>query len=322
MSLTLAGDRPPSTSSRRPKNGRQLVGRAAARRRRRAESAVGWSFVAPASFIVLGLSLFPAAWAFLLSRQKWNGFAPARDAGWDNYSRMTQDPDLLGAVQHTLLFTALFVPSSIFIGMLLAVALNRPIRFVGFYRTCIFVPFVASAAATGILGTYVFNPQFGVANNILRVLHIPAQGFLEDPRQAMVIIALMSLWQQLAFTVVVYLAALQDIPQDLVEAATVDGASGRQVFRYIVIPELVPVTVFATIWQTITALQIFDLVFISTKGGPLDSTQTVVYYLWDLAFRQLRFGYGSAVAYGLFAVTLLITLGMIAYSRRAKFEAF
>ncbi|WP_279579010.1 carbohydrate ABC transporter permease [Fodinicola feengrottensis] len=202
-------------------------------------------------------------------------------------------------------------------------ALNRPIRFVGFYRTCIFVPFVASAVATGILGNYVFNPQFGVANNILRVLGLPAQGLLESQQQAMIVIAVMALWQQLGFTVVVYLAALQDMPADLVEAARVDGASAPRIFRHIVLPQLAPVTVFTTIWQTITALQLFDLVFVTTKGGPLGSTETVVYYLWDQAFRGgLRFGYGSAVAYGLFAVTMLITIGMVVYSRRAKVEAF
>ncbi|GAA1666013.1 sugar ABC transporter permease [Fodinicola feengrottensis] len=299
----------PSRASRRP---RRAVGRLG----------VGLSFTGPGTLIVVGLSIFPAIWAFFLSREKWNGFTPATDIGWLNYQRMASDPDLAAAVDHTLLFTALFVPASILLGLLLAVALNRPIRFVGFYRTCIFVPFVASAVATGILGNYVFNPQFGVANNILRVLGLPAQGLLESQQQAMIVIAVMALWQQLGFTVVVYLAALQDMPADLVEAARVDGASAPRIFRHIVLPQLAPVTVFTTIWQTITALQLFDLVFVTTKGGPLGSTETVVYYLWDQAFRGLRFGYGSAVAYGLFAVTMLITIGMVVYSRRAKVEAF
>jgi multiple sugar transport system permease protein len=283
---------------------------------------VGWSFIGPGAFVVLGLSVFPAVWAFFLSREKWNGFSEPKNVGWANYQRMVDDPDLVAAVKHTLLYTALFVPASVIGGMFLAVALNRQIRFVGFYRTCIFVPFVASAAATGILGTYVFNPQFGVANNLLRVAHLPEQGFLEDRHQALVIIAVMSLWAELGFTVVVYLAALQDIPKDLIEAARCDGASGWRVFRHIVLPELAPVTVFVTIWQTITAIQLFDLVYVTTRGGPLGSTETVVYYLWDQAFRGLRFGYGSAVAYGLFAVTMLITIAMVVYSRRAKFEAF
>ena len=283
---------------------------------------VGLSFTAPGTLIVLGLSIFPAIWAFFLSQQKWNGFSAPTDVGWANYEHMAQDSTLGEAVKHTLLFTVLFVPASILFGLLLAVALNRKIRFIGFYRTCIFVPFVVSAAATGILGSYLFNPQFGVANNVLRVLGLPEQGFLESQHQAMLIIAILALWQQLGFTVVVYLAALQDIPADLVEAARVDGASSFRVFWHIVVPQLAPVTVFTTIWQTITALQLFDLVFVTTKGGPLGATQPVVYYLWDQAFRGLKFGYGSAVAYGLFAVTILITVGLVVYSRRAKVQAF
>lgn len=291
-------------------------------RRQLAAAVTGWGFVGPATIVVLGLSVFPAVWAFFLSREHWNGFSDPVGVGWDNYRTMAQDPDLADAVKHTMLFTGLFVPTSIVGGMLLAVALNQQVRFAAFYRTCVFVPFVASAAATGILFGFVFNPQFGAANNLLRVLHIPQQGFLESQNQAMLVIAVMALWQQLGFTVVVYLAALQDIPRDLIEAARTDGANGWQVFRHITLPQLAPVTVFATVWQTITALQLFDLVFTTTRGGPLGSTQTVVYYLWEQAFRKLDFGYGSAVAYGLFAVTMLLTLIMVVYSRRAKFEAF
>lgn len=297
-------------------------GRSASRSGALARAATGWSFTGPSFVIITGLTLFPAVWAFFLSRRDWNGFTDAQPVGWANYKSLSTDPALADAVQHTVLFTLLFVPGSVLLGVLLAVALNRDIRFIGLYRTCIFVPFVASAAATGILGNFVFNPEFGLANNLLRVLHLPQQEFLESPGQAMAVIALMSLWQQLGFTVVIYLAALQDIPRDLVEAATVDGASPVRIFWHVVMPQLTPVTVFVTVWQTITALQLFDLVYTTTRGGPVNSTQTIVYYIYELAFQELQFGYGSAVAYGLFVVTILITLGMVVYARRTKLEAF
>jgi multiple sugar transport system permease protein len=284
--------------------------------------ATGWGFAGPATAIVLGLSIFPAAWAFLISRQRWNGIAPPQAIGWRNYERMAGDIDLLAAVRHTLLFTGLFVPTSILLGIVIAVALNRRIRLIAFYRTCIFVPFVASAAATGILATFVFNPQFGAANDLLRRLGLPQQLFLENPKQAMLVICLIALWGQVGFTVVVYLAALQDIPRDLVEAALVDGANPVRVFRHVTLPQLGPVTVFTAVWQTITGLQLFDLVYTTTRGGPLNATQTIVYYVYKQAFQTQRYGYGSAVAYGLFVVTILITLGMIWYSRRARIEAF
>jgi multiple sugar transport system permease protein len=132
----------------------------------------------------------------------------------------------------------------------------------------------------------------------------------------------MSLWGQAAFTTVIYLAALQDVPSELLEAARIDGANRWQSFWHVSWPQLAPVTVFSTIWQTIGAIQLFDLVYTTTRGGPLDATKTIVYYLWDKAFHTLQFGYGSAVAYVLFAVTLLITIGVVIYARYAKVEAF
>ncbi len=295
---------------------------AAARRRSLRETLEGWAFVGPAMVIVLGLSIFPAGWAFVLSLQKWDGFSEPTFVGGDNYAKLMSDSDLFDAVVHTGLYTLLFVPMSLLAGLFLAVALNRKIRFIGIYRTAIFVPFVASAAATGILSTYLFNPQFGLVNNVLRTIGLPEQGWLEDRGQAMIVIAIMSLWGQAAFTTVIYLAALQDVPPELLEAARIDGASRWQSFWTVTWPQLAPVTVFVTIWQTIGAIQLFDLVFTTTRGGPLDSTKTIVYYLWERAFKSLQFGYGSAVAYGLFAVTLLVTIVVVLYARRAKIEAF
>lgn len=282
----------------------------------------GWTFVGPASLIVVGLSIFPAVWAFILSLQEWDGFSEPTFIGGDNYARLVADPEFLDSIMHTLFYTILFVPSSVLAGLFLAVALNRRIRFIGIYRTAIFVPFVASAAATGILTTYLFSPQFGVVNNVLRTIGLPAQEWLEDPSQAMIVIAIMSLWGQAAFTTVIYLAALQDIPADLIEAARIDGANRWQTFWRVVWPQLAPVTVFVTIWQMIEAIKLFDLVFTTTKGGPLDATKTIVYFVWERAFRGLEFGYGSAAAYVLFALTLLITLAVVVYSRRGDKEAF
>jgi multiple sugar transport system permease protein len=278
--------------------------------------------VSPAVLIVLGLSIFPAVWAFLLSLQKWNGFSDPETIGLSNYSRMITDAQLGDAVTHTLLYTVLFVPTSVLLGVALAVLLNRKLFLIGFYRTAIFLPFVCSAAATGILTTYLFNPQFGLANTVLRALHLPQQAWLEDPSQAMVVITIMSLWGQAAFTTVIYLAALQDIPAELIEAARIDGANRWQAFWHVTFPQLAPVTVFVTIWQAIGAIQLFDLVYTTTRGGPLNATETIVYYLWDKAFKGFEFGYASAVAYGLFAVTLLSTGAVMLLSRRSKAQAF
>lgn len=320
--MTTMTETPPSARADDPVRGSSPGVPAGARKRRGLSDLTGWAFVAPAMIVILGLSIFPAVWAFVLSLQKWNGFAPPKFVGADNYARLMTDQEFWDAVAHTGVYVFLFVPASVLTGLFLAVALNRNIALIGLYRTAIFVPFVASAAATGILSTYLFSPQFGLVNNVLRAVGLPAQKWLEDPQQAMLVIAIMSLWGQAAFTTVIYLAALQDIPNDLLEAARIDGANRWQTFWRIVWPELGPVTVFVTIWQVIGALQLFDLVYTTTRGGPVDSTKTIVYFLWEKAFKALDFGYGSAAAYVLFAVTLLITIGVVLYARRRNVEAF
>lgn len=287
---------------------------------RRSEALTGLGFVAPAVLVIVGLGFFPAAWAGLLALQKWNGFSEPRYVGADNFTKMGSDSTLLSAVGHTVLYTALFVPTSVLGGLLLAVALNRSVRFIGLYRTAIFVPFIASAAVTGLVSNYVFNPEVGVINNALRVVGLPQQGWLEDSNQALAVIVVMSLWGQLGFVTVVYLAALQDVDRSVLEAAQVDGANAFACFRHVTVPAVRPVTVFVVVWQTIQSIQLFDLVYTTTRGGPIDATTTLVYYLWQQAFRQLNFGYGSAIACVLFIVTMALTLVLVALSKRRGSE--
>lgn len=302
---------------------RRSAGPSTSRRRRTvAENLTAWVFVGPAVAIIALLSVFPAVWSVVISTQKWDGITPPTQTGASNYTDLITDPEFFQAVAHTLLFSALYVPASILGGVLLAVALNRKIRLIGFYRTAIFVPFVASAAATGILANFVFDKRAGVVNNIFNMLGLPRQGFLEDPDQAMLVICLIALWGGLGFNVVIYLAALQGIPPELTEAAQLDGATSRQIFWHVTMPELGPVTVFTAVWQTISALQLFDIVFTTTRGGPIGATETIVYFVYHQAFELAQYGYGSAAAIVLFVTTMVITLLMMLYSKKKKLEAF
>ncbi|MFG6197977.1 carbohydrate ABC transporter permease [Nonomuraea sp. JJY05] len=278
-----------------------------ARRSRLAPQLTGWGFVFPATLVIVGLSLFPAVWALLLSLRDGDLLTGGDYVGLANYRDMFGDAELAAAAGHTLLYTVLFVPGSVVLGLALALALNLKIRLIGFYRTCFFVPYVVSAAATGILSNFVFDPDFGIVNAGLKALGLPAMGFLQDPDQAMLTLVAISLWGGVGMPAVVYLAALQDIPRMLIEAARVDGGAGRHVLRHVVLPQLRPATVFLLIWQTITALQLFDLVYTTTKGQPLDSTTTIVFYLYRQAFQLFHSGYGTAIAYVLFIVTLAVS---------------
>ncbi|GGT29396.1 carbohydrate ABC transporter permease [Nonomuraea spiralis] len=286
-----------------------LAGRGARRagRRRLLPELTGWGFVLPATVVIVGLSLFPAAWALLLSLRDGDLLTGGDYVGLQNYRDLLGDADLRAAAGHTLVYTVLFVPGSVVLGLGLALALNLKIRLIGFYRTCFFVPYVVSAAATGILANFVFDPDFGIVNAGLKALGLPAMGFLQDLDQAMLTLVLISLWGGVGMPAVVYLAALQDIPRELTEAARVDGGAQRHVLRHVVLPQLRPATVFLLIWQTITALQLFDLVYTTTKGQPLDSTTVIVFYLYRQAFQLFHSGYGAAIAYVLFAVTLAVS---------------
>lgn len=192
------------------------------------------------------------------------------------------------------------------LGLALALALNRRIKLVGLYRTLIFVPFVISATAQGVLFSFILDPQFGAANSLLHKLGIPAQGFLTDPGQALYVLVAISLWSGTGFCLVVYLAALQDVPPSLIEAAKLDGAGRFHLLRHVVLPALTPVNVFLVLWQLIESLQVFDLVYVTTKGGPLGSTTVVVYFIWQQAFQNFTAGYGAAAAYVLAVVLFVI----------------
>lgn len=289
--------------------------RRAARRRGRRETATAWAFIGPAVVVILGLSIVPVVWSLLLSFRADDLVTPGRWVGLDNYRALAQDPNFRTAVGNTLLYAALYVPLSLFGGLMLALALNRRIRFIGLYRTLVFVPFVVSATAQGVLFSFILDPEFGVANSLLHKLGLSPQGFLTDPDQAIYLLVLISLWSGVGFCVVVYLAALQDVPPELVEAARIDGAGRVRVLRHIVLPTLTPVTVFLLLWQLITALQVFDLIYVTTKGGPLGSTGVVVYFVWQQAFQTFTAGYGAAAAYVL-AVALLVAGGALRLLRR------
>lgn len=284
----------------------------------RREAGTAWLFISPAVLIILGLSIVPVVWSLLLSFQANDLVTPSRWVGLDNYSALAQDPKFGQAVRNTLVYTALYVPLSIVLGLALALVLNQRIRLVGLYRTLMFVPFVVSATAQGVLFSFVFDSQFGVANSVLHHLGIASQGFLQDPGQALWVLVLIGLWSGIGFSVVVYLAALQDIPPELVEAASIDGARRWGVLRHVVLPALNPVTVFLFVWQTFESLQLFDLVFVTTRGGPLQSTTVVVLYVWQQAFQFFNAGYGAAAAYVLAFGLLVVALAWGWYQRRRQ----
>ncbi len=225
------------------------------------------------------------------------------------------------SIWHSIVYTALFVPLSVAGGMVVAVALNRRIRGISFYRAAVFLPVILSTIATAIMFLWLLDPTFGLVNFLLGKLGLGPYGFFDSVHGALYSIVGMTVWGWIGFDVIIYLAALQGIPPALVEAAEIDGASRWSVFRNITVPLLGPATLFLVVWSTINALQLFDEVFFLTGGGPGTATYVVVYYLYSLAFTQGIAGYAAAIAYVLLVAIMTLTLIQLWVGRRLVYYA-
>jgi multiple sugar transport system permease protein len=277
----------------------------------------GWAFVTPGVAIIVLFGVVPIVWSAVMSFQRSNLLSPSTPfAGLANYQQMVHDPIVAQAIQHTLVYTALFVPGTMAIGLFLAVAMNRKIRFISFYRTAAYATMAISTISEAIVFIWLFDPSYGVVNYFLSRIGLPQQQFLNSPSEALYVIVAMTVWGWTGFAVVIYLAALQGVPRDLLEAAAIDGAGPWRTFRRITLPLLSPASLFLVVWLTINALQLFDEVYLSTQGGPLNATTVLVYYLYNQAFQQFNFGYASAIAYFLFLVIIVITVIQFRVGRR------
>ena len=291
------------------------------RRALASEHAAGWAFVAPSLALVLIFGLFPIVWGLLLSFQRASLISPDRPwVGFENYRAILDDPKARQAAANTVAYTIAFVPISVLGALGLAVALNRPIRWIRVYRLAVLIPVVTSTIATSIMFLWVFNKHFGLANYLLDKLSLGPFGFFESPDGALPALVTMTVWGWLGFDVIIYLAALQGIPAELIEAAAIDGAGKWSVFRNLTWPLLGPATLLLVVWSSISALQLFDEVFFVTHGGPLGRTSVVVFYVYRLAFEQgIGFplaGYAAAIAYVLFLAILALTLVQFWMGRR------
>jgi multiple sugar transport system permease protein len=274
----------------------------------RSEHAAGWLFVAPAALLIVAFGLIPIGWSLLLSFQSSDFVTPPEWVGLANYTALKDDPEFHAAIKRTLIYTAVFVPLVVLGGLAVAVALNAKVRFISIYRTAVFVPVASATVATAIIFNWLLEPTFGLVNWALSWVGLGPFGFFQDPDQALGSVVIMTSWGWIGFNAIIYLAALQSIPQELTEAAAIDGAGRFATFWRVVWPLLGPATLFLVVWASINALKVFDEIYVSTRGGPLNATTVVVYYLYEQAFRFFAAGYGAAIAYVLFVAILALTL--------------
>jgi len=253
----------------------------------------------------------PLIASITLSFFQWDIFHPAKFVGLENYkSLFLKDPRALIVFRNTLFFTGASVSLNLAVALLLALAINRKLYPVlrYFFRTTYFFPVITSLASVSIIWQFLLNPEFGPVNYYLVKLGFHRIPWITSSKWVMKSLILLDVWKNVGFNMVLFLAGLQNIPRQLYEAATVDGADSFQKFWSITLPMLSPTTFFATIIALIGALQLFDSPFVMTAGGPGDSSRTVVMYIYENGFRFFNMGYASAVAMLLFVVILALTI--------------
>lgn len=280
---------------------------------------IGYSFVLP-NFIGYFIFVFlPVIFTFVLCVMKWDGSdAPMKFVGIQNFVKLFHDSGFIISLKNTLVYAVWTVPLTMVAALLIAVLLNSKIKGIILFRTAFFFPYVASLVAVGAVWNMLFQPEFGPINEFLKFI-----GIQNPPRWcastdwAMTVIVIVSVWKYMGYYMVVYLAALQGISKDLYEAASIDGATGFNKFRYITIPMLTPTTFFVVIMLTIQCFKVFDLIYVMTGGGPGRATNVIVNHIYNSAFVDFKFGYASAGAVVLFLIVLVIT--MIQFKGEKKF---
>jgi multiple sugar transport system permease protein len=260
--------------------------------------------------------LLPVAASLVLSFAEWDLLTPIKWIGLDNYAAILNDGTMWQALRNTILFILGYLPSVVVLGLALALLLNRRLKGRALFRAIYFVPVVTSWVAVSLIWKWLLNPQYGLINYGLSLIGIKGPGWLFDPSWALPGVILTSIWKDMGFVTVIYLAGLQEIPEHLFEAAALDGATPWQRFRTITWPMLAPTTFFVTTISLISSFQVFDQVWIMTQGGPAGATSTMVELIYKNAFSYSKMGYASAISWVLFLFIFTVTIAQNRLQKR------
>ncbi|WP_082676219.1 carbohydrate ABC transporter permease [Shouchella shacheensis] len=292
----------------RPKTAGRTVQVKIKKRKMNKEYFWGYLFVAPP---IIGFAIFalaPMLYSIYVSFTDFDLYNPPEFTGLENYKELFFGDELFRKTIWNTFYAALGIPLGMILSLVIALALNQKVKGLAFFRTAFFLPTVCSVVALSLLWRWIFNGDFGLLNVLLGYIGINGPGWLSSETWAMPAMIIQGTWGGLGMGMILYLAALQGVDKALYEAADIDGANGWKKFRYITIPSISPTTFFILITSTIGALQDFQRFMIMTEGGPNYSTTTVVYYLFNNAFRYMEMGYASAMAWVLGIIILIITI--------------
>lgn len=286
----------------------------------REETVLGYLLLLPALLLFGLFSYYPILYALRISLLDWNGIAKFPNfVGLDNYARAIQDPLFRRALRQTLYYTLGVVPGTMVVGLLLALLLNTRLKARALYRTVYYLPNVAPTVAASVVWKLILDGNWGILNYVLSRLHLPTPNWLYEPGWAMVAIIIMSIWANAGYQMIIFLAGLQGIPDIYYEAAKIDGANRWQQIRFVTLPLLSYTTFFVLITSIIGSFQVFGSIYILTNGGPAQSTTVMVFLIYQRAFKYFQMGYGSALAYILFGIILVLTLFQFWVGRRSVY---
>lgn len=275
----------------------------------RKELIAGYGFLLPNFLGFIIFTLFPVSASLVLSFFKWNLAAPPTFTGLNNYVELlTRDPFFWAVIRNTLYYALLVIPVGMTISLILALALNQALLGRLVYRFIFFLPVVISLIAVSMVWYWLYDADFGIINYFLWTLfRIQPIYWLNEPSIAMISVAVVAIWHGSGYNMVIIMAGLQGIPRQLYEAADIDGANTWRKFLNVTLPMLSPTLFFILVMAIINSFQVFDLVFSMTGGGPMNSTRTIVTYIYENGFSYFRMGYASAIAWVLFAVIFIAT---------------
>lgn len=290
-----------------------------------------WLFLFPVLVFYAIFLIFPVASSLFLSFRDWNMLSPPLEApyvGWNNYEYIfAEDPVFLKALGNTFVYAMVTVPVSTALSILFATLVYGRRRD-GFWRLLFFLPTITTPVAIGMVWMYLYRPNYGLINTVLNVFGIPSLDWLNDPSTALVSVMITAIWASVGLNMLVLYAGIKDIPDAYYEAAAIDGAFGWRRFRFITFPLLKPAVLFVFVTGMIAAWQVFDFVVAMTApalgkaGGPINSTMTMVLYMYQTAFEYLNMGRASAMAYVLFVIVLAISLLQLRLFRRGGIESY
>lgn len=271
----------------------------------------GYAFMLPGFIFILAYMAYPLLYSLVLSFTDYNFMydSAPKFAGLGNYIHLFKDRYFITALRNTAVFSLGFFPSVIILSLIIALLLDQGVRASSFFRTCIFLPVIVPLSLTGIIFQWILNERYGLLNWFLTsVLHTNlAQNWLGDANWAMVSIIVVSLWKNIGMLVIMFMAGLQAIPNDLIEASRIDGATAMQRIFRIILPNLKESFVICGIWAIIQSIKVFEQPYIMTSGGPGTATMTLYHYTYISAFKYMDVGYASSIAYFMGVVILLLS---------------